>query len=208
VPPVRRAWLPNRGGAREAVCDAGCHAAPKGKGSFCCEYSRDRCRLNRQRPLVRVQTARLRSGSERLQGSQASLNSNCQKTGESKFSSRTTRHVACNVVVNAFQQYEWLASLATAKLKRKRVRLEVAHPPLCENGADSLEIHEACLLKSRALRQEKASACNENCAATDEHFCHDVVFDCCADVNAAWTEYLNSLFDDYRLAALDDAVAD
>jgi hypothetical protein len=34
---------------------------------------------------VRVQAARLHSGSSRLLGSQASLNSNCQKTGESTF---------------------------------------------------------------------------------------------------------------------------
>jgi hypothetical protein len=34
-------------------------------------------------------------------------------------SSITTLHIACNAVVNAFQQYEWLARLATAKLKRR-----------------------------------------------------------------------------------------
>jgi hypothetical protein len=55
-------------------------------------------------------------GESRLHGSQTSLNSDCQKTGESNFSSSTTRHVACNVVVNAFQQYEGLVNLATAKL--------------------------------------------------------------------------------------------
>src|SRR5258708_712029 len=50
---------------------------------------------------LRVQAARLRLGSRDCGGSQASLNSDCQKTGESNFSSSTTRHVACNVVVNA-----------------------------------------------------------------------------------------------------------
>ena len=68
---------------------------------------------------VRVQAARLRLGSRDCGGSQASLNSDCQKTGESNFSSSTTRHVACNVVVNAFQQYERLVNLATAKLERR-----------------------------------------------------------------------------------------
>jgi hypothetical protein len=58
-------------------------------------------------------------GESRLHGSQASLNSDCQKTGESNFSFPTTRHIARNVVVNAFQQYEPLVSLATAKLERR-----------------------------------------------------------------------------------------
>jgi hypothetical protein len=38
-----------------------------------------------------------------------------RKTGESNFHLGTTRHIPCSTVVNAFQQYEWLASLATAK---------------------------------------------------------------------------------------------
>jgi hypothetical protein len=106
-------------GAREALCQGGCHAAPEGKESFCCGYSEDRCRRNWHTTSVRVQAARLRLGSRDCNGSQASLNSDCQKTGESNFSSSTTRHVACNVVVNAFQQYERLVSLATAKLERR-----------------------------------------------------------------------------------------
>jgi hypothetical protein len=126
-------------------------------------------------------------GKSRLRGSQASLNSNCQKNRRKQFSSPTTRHIACNVVVNALQQYEWLASLATAKFERRCPILELAHPPSCDNGANSLGIHEARLLKSSALRQEKPSACNRNCAATDEHFCHDLVFDRRADVNVAGT---------------------
>jgi hypothetical protein len=43
--------------------------------------------------------------------SQLKLSENRRK----HFSSPTTRHIACNAVVNAFQQYERLASLATAK---------------------------------------------------------------------------------------------
>src|SRR5258708_37546361 len=42
---------------------AGCHAAPEGKGSFCCGYSEDRCRRNWHSTSVRVQAARLRLGS-------------------------------------------------------------------------------------------------------------------------------------------------
>jgi hypothetical protein len=72
-----------------------------------------------------------------------------------------------------------------AKLERRPAILELAHPPLRGNGANSLEIHDGRLLKSSASRQEKASACNRNCATADEHFGHGVVLDRCADVDAA-----------------------
>src|SRR5438270_13346541 len=87
--------------------------------------------------------------------SQLRLSENRRK----QFSSSTTRHVACNVVVNAFQQYEGLVSLATAKLERRWAKFWLAHPPLRENGANSLQIHDRRLLKSGASRQEKASTC-------------------------------------------------
>jgi hypothetical protein len=75
-----------------------------------------RCRKKRHRPQRVCRQRGYACGSERLQGSQTSLNSNCQKNRRKLFSSPTTLHVACKVVVNAFQQYEWLARLATAKL--------------------------------------------------------------------------------------------
>jgi hypothetical protein len=53
-----------------------------------------------------------------------------RKQAKALFSYPTKRHVACNVVINAFQQYERLASLATAKLERRWLILELAHPPL------------------------------------------------------------------------------
>jgi hypothetical protein len=134
--------------------------------------------------------------------SQLKLSENRRK----QFSFRTTRHIARNVVVNAFQQYERLMSLATAKLERRRSILELAHPPVDDNGANSLEIHEARLLKSSASRQEKAAACNRNCAPPDEHFCHNATFHRCADVNATRTYYLDSLLDDDRLPAGYDAM--
>jgi hypothetical protein len=133
-PSVRLARLPNRGVRERLYARAGCHAAPEGKESFCCGYSEDRCRRNWHSTSVLVQPARLRLGSRDCDGSQASLNSDCQKTGESNFSSSTTRHVACNVVVNAFQQYEGLVYLATAKLERRCTILGLAHPPLRETA--------------------------------------------------------------------------
>ncbi len=73
-----------------------------------------------------------------------------RKQAKAIFSSPTEQHIGCRAVVNAFQQYEWLAGLATAKLERRRRILELAHPPLGDNGANSLGIHERGLLKSRA----------------------------------------------------------
>jgi hypothetical protein len=149
---------------------ADCHAAPEGRIRSAAITERKIDAGTTGIALNACADSEVALGESRLRGSQASLNSNCQKTGESIFSSPTTRHVAYNVVVNAFQQYEWLAGLATAKLERRWQILTLAHPPTSENGANSLEIHDTRLLKSGASRQEKASACNRNCAATDEHF--------------------------------------
>jgi len=57
------------------------------------------------------------------------------------------------------------------------------------------------LLKSRASRQEKASACNRNGATANEHFCYEIIFHRSADMYAAGTKHLNSLLDDDVLAA-------
>ena len=62
-------------------------------------------------------------------------------------------------------------------------------------------IYAIDLLKSGASQQEKASACNRNGAATDEHFCYGVVFERRADVDTAGAKHLNSLLDDDRLTA-------
>jgi hypothetical protein len=127
------AKLPNRG-VRESPNDtADCHAAPEGNRSFCCEYSRvDAC--GNGIGLSACAGSEVALGESRLRGSQASLNSNCQKNRRKHFSSSTTPHIACNVVVNAFQQYERLARLATAKLERRRPILGLAHPPLRETA--------------------------------------------------------------------------
>src|ERR1700746_2601233 len=108
--------LPNRG-VRERLCAmAGCHAAPEGKGSLCCGYSEDRC------PEEMAYDLNACAGSEVALGgvatawqssvSQLRLSENRRK----QFSLSTTPHVACSVAINAFQQYERLVNLATAKL--------------------------------------------------------------------------------------------
>jgi hypothetical protein len=118
APSARRAMLPNRGVRERPCADAGCHAVPGGKKPFCCEYSEDRCIENWHRPQCVCRQrgcARGVATAGQSSFSQLKLSENRRK----HFSSRTTLHVACRVVVNASQQYEWLASLAMAKLWRR-----------------------------------------------------------------------------------------
>jgi hypothetical protein len=72
-------------GAREALCGGRLPAAPEGKGSLCCEYSENRCRKELAFDLNACADSEVALGESRLRGSQASLNSDCQKTGESNF---------------------------------------------------------------------------------------------------------------------------
>src|SRR5580704_6034503 len=69
-----------------------------------------------------------------------------------------------------------------------------------------LVIEDAALLKSGASRQEKASACNGNGAASDEHICDDAVGELGLHVDAAGTKHLDTLFDDDWLAARSEAM--
>jgi hypothetical protein len=130
--------LARRAKRRTAGCERGCIPAQvatrfrERKSSLRCEYSECRCQRCWHRPHCACQQ-RDCAGESRLRGSRASLNSNCQKNRR-KQSSPTARHVACNVVVNAFQQYERVAKLATAKFERRRAILELAHPPLLETS--------------------------------------------------------------------------
>lgn len=120
-------------GAREAVCRC---RLPHGSAN-----ARRLCLLRIQggrtpgkiwhRSSMRVQAARLRWGvatawavkllSTQIVGKQAKA-----------ISSATARHIGCNAAVNAFQQYEGLTSLATAKFERRRTIFELAHPPMFE----------------------------------------------------------------------------
>jgi hypothetical protein len=116
VPSVRRARLPNRGVRERLYAGAGCHGTPGGTRSFCCEYSESRCEgigsqcVCKQRGCARgVATARQSSFS------QLKLSENRRK----HFPSPTTRHIACNVVVNAFQQYERLARFGNSEARAK-----------------------------------------------------------------------------------------
>ncbi len=146
---------------------------------------------------LRVQTARLRWGV--ATAGQSSFSQLKLSENRRKHSSPTTLHVACNVAVNAFQQYEWFAGLATAKFERRCLIIRACTSTAAWNCACSLGICNTPLLKSSASRQEKTSACNRNGAPTYEHFCDDVVLERGADVNTTWTQHLDSLLDDDRL---------
>src|SRR5271155_5758528 len=100
---------------------------------------------------LRVQTVRLRWGVETA-GSRASLNSNCQKTGESNHLQRSCilHATSSSTLSNSTNEsVTWQA----AKFGRKCTILELAHPPLASKGAYSLTIHNVILLKSGASRQ-------------------------------------------------------
>jgi len=118
-PSVRRARLPNRGVRERLYAMAGCHAAPEGKKSFCCGYSENRCRKKLAYDLSACAGSEVALGESRLQWQSSFSQLRLSENRRKQFSSSTTRHVACNVVVNAFQQYERLVNLATAKLERR-----------------------------------------------------------------------------------------
>ena len=201
-PSVRRARLPNRGVRERPDAMAGCHAAPEGKKSFCCEYREESMPEKLASTSMRVQTARLRLGSRDCGAVKLLSTQIVRKQAKAIFHlrQRGTLHATSSSTLSNSTN-GWL-TLATAKLERRWQILDAcASTDDVETAANSLEIHDARLLKSGASRQEKASACNRNCAATDEHFRHDVVFDRRTDVNAAGTEHLNSLLDDDGLTA-------
>jgi hypothetical protein len=153
---------------------------------------------------LRVQTVEC-AGESRLRGSRASLNSNCQKTGESNHLQRSgiLHATSSSTLSNSTNEsVTWQA----AKFGRRRRILELAHPPPALKGAYSLTIHNVLLLKSGASRQEKTSTCNRNGASTDEHFCDDIVFDCGAHMDATGTKHLDSLLQDDLLSVRDEAV--
>jgi hypothetical protein len=83
--------LSDEPGCRTAGCERGFYAKAvatrlqKARNRSAADTVRDRCRTNWHSTSVRVQAARLRLGSRDCNGSQASLNSDCQKTGESTF---------------------------------------------------------------------------------------------------------------------------
>jgi hypothetical protein len=115
-------------------------------------------------------------------------------------------HIGARTIDNACQEYEEMSASATAKLERKEERLELAHPPQSETGANLLEIHKGCLLKLSASRQEKTSHCNRNGAPSNLDFGDVFAGEFCGDVKTAGTQHLDALFDDNGSAALCAAV--
>ena len=118
-----------------------------------------------------------------------------------KISPMTTRHVACKVIVDACQEYEELACLASGESMAKIANIRACSSTVFCKGASLLKIEVTVLLKSSASRQEKASHCNGNGAASNKHFRHCVACDLCRDVNTTRPEHLNSLLDHDLLTA-------
>jgi hypothetical protein len=96
--------------------------------TVCCDYREGRCRRNTASASVRVQAERLVSRRATARQSSISQLKFSEKQAKA-ISSRTAPQVACGAVVNAPQQYEWLASLATAKFERRWLFFALAHPP-------------------------------------------------------------------------------
>jgi hypothetical protein len=119
-------------GPREAWCR---RRLPRGSTRhriLSCEYSEGSMQEYRHRPqcVCRQRGAR---GSRDCRAVKL-LSTQIVRKQAKAFSSRTTLHIACKAVVNAFQQYEWLACLAIAKLGRRCAILELAHPPFFDNA--------------------------------------------------------------------------
>jgi hypothetical protein len=113
------AKLPNRGVRERPNTAAGCHAAPKGNRSYCCEYSRVDAGKQWHRPQCVCRQRGCACGSERLQGSQTSLNSNCQKNRRKHFSSSTTPRIACDVVVQRLPTVRMVGEVGNGEYRAK-----------------------------------------------------------------------------------------
>src|SRR5258707_2618837 len=123
--------LSDERGCRTAGCERGfmpwqvATRLQKARDRSAADTVRDRCRRNWHSTSMRVQAARLRLGRRDCVAVKL-LSTQIVRNRRKQFSSSTTRHVACNVVVNAFQQYEGLVNLATAKVERRRLIFALA----------------------------------------------------------------------------------
>ena len=84
---------------------------------LCCEYS-ESTMLKKSASALSARAA-ARCARSRGCGAVKLLSTQIVRKQAKAISSQTTQHIACSVVVNAFQQYERLAGLATAKLERR-----------------------------------------------------------------------------------------
>jgi len=129
--PGRRARLPDHGVRERPIADAGCHATPVAQGSACCGYRENRRRKKQARAHCVCEQRSCAWGV--ATAGQSSFSQLKLSVVQAKAIFISNVQVACKVVVNAFQQYERLPSLATANIWRRSPILKLAHPPLVAN---------------------------------------------------------------------------
>jgi hypothetical protein len=163
------------------------------RGSTCCGYKEKRCRKTGSASL-RLRTAMVRVGSRDC-GAVKLLSTQI-------VCSTRRKHFVSNEVANCLQgrrqripTVRTVAGLGNSEDAAKSANIRACASTGCCKCLWTVGIRIATLLKSGASRQEKASACNWNGAASDEHICDGVVFHRCADVDAAGSKHLDSLLD-------------
>ncbi len=133
VTPVRSARLPDHG-VREMpfAWQVATLVYNRRRGSVCRGCSEERSHEKMAQLRLRLQAAMVRWVTSRLQAVKRLSTQVVRNTGERTH--RRQPRIACEVVVNAFQQYECTTQLATAKFERRWQILELAHPPTRENA--------------------------------------------------------------------------
>jgi hypothetical protein len=100
----------------------------------CCEYSENR--MEKQPVLTACAGSDIALGRRDCKAARLLSTQIVSNTRRKLFSSATAQNMICNVIVNAFQQYEQLPSVATAKMKRRTTGFNLAHPPFFANAHD------------------------------------------------------------------------
>lgn len=194
----RRARLPDHGVRERPIASAGCHATPRTQGiallriqreSMPGKLARSHCVCEQRWCVWGVTTAGQSSFSQLklsvVQAKAIRLQRDCKLQGRRQ----------------RFPTVRTVTGLGNSEQIAKSANIRACTSTACCERPWILGIRMMTLLKSRASRQEKASACNRNGATPNEHFCYEIIFHCSADVDAAGTKHLNSLLDDDGLAA-------
>jgi hypothetical protein len=195
----RRAKLPDHGVRERLIAGAGCHATPPAHGSPVADTARIDAGKTGSASL-RLRTAMMRVGRRDCGAVKLLSTQIVCSTRRKQFVSN--EDASClQGRRQRFPTVRTVAGLGNSEEPAKSANNRACTSTACCKCPWTLGIRMVPLLKSGASRQEKASACNRNGAAADEHFCYKIIFQGCTDVNAARTKHLDSLFNDDGLAA-------